>query len=400
MQLQVERRAYAPGERINLSGSTVQNQTSSNLDITFRLDQSIMMQTVGQHHKVARRRRRSHNTMGGGGPIQCPPGEGVSPPVVRVPAVPPAFYGAKGSTWCAREAVMWSYALVMKAEMVANKRNKNNSSGSCCEVVVPILVCSAPPYKSSMEKASASVMAPTMVLDPFMLSYYTVNDSGISGTCPCISGRENGGLVVPDAFFTNGPVYVNNYNDDHDGIEENTRGRQQQYKFQPMVLTFPPKEQHEDGESSFVPEPHTVTEEELTGQSETPVADLLRTMHNYHDKRAAVGIWMKEHNASNMQPSDVADILDLVPHCFEQVAVAREIATGINANTPLRPKLTCAHVAMAMKACPYVMADVATAMISKVCDPQNNRPILDALKSFEKIAVERSMPPMPRRAMV
>lgn len=367
VQLQTDRRSYAPGELIDFTGSSAISNVNEELPFKIRLVQCIEMCTAAG---IRTSRTIKHLLYRGSCPADSTVDVGSLVCGVRMPAVFPSFYGGvdEPPTRIRYSCLKWTYALELRIG------GEGKSSVSAC---APVLVAAAAPFPQAVEKAKSMIVLAEAFQTPFSVLHAAVNRPSPCDTTPHITGTEDGGNLAPAHTYG---VGINTYTaEDAGAIGAN-------HLFQPYVNTF----------QSPVPVLDAIAEQPLNdpppssppivplAEPEADIADLLRSMDESFDKRQAVGVWVRSHpfHVSRLTPKHVKQILLAIPFSLDQPTVAAELAAG------MEKTLACKHVAVAVQVCKYQQVDVAKAMVPLVNDPENKETVLEEIEySFDRQAV-------------
>ena len=367
--LTTDRRSYAPGESIDITGSTVVNDLKQPLLLRIRLHQYVIMSTAWGKTKTC---TIKHVLFRG----ECPANSNVDVSSLvkgngngntSMPAVFPSFYGGVENSSVQSNkysCLKWTYVLDLKV---------GGEGKSGVSARLPILVACAAPYPQSVESAKHLTISSSNVYDtPFSVVDHAINGASPCDTTPYISSVEAGGVTVPAYTYESG-VETNTI-EDAGAVGENPH-------FQPLVNTF---------ESLSYEDTTPPSTEGTVGEAKS-IDLLLKDMEDSFDRRQTVSKWMRDHplEASLLTPKQVKDILSAVPFSLDQPSVAAEIAVGIGN----KHNLTCEHVLGAVEVCTYQQVDVAKAMAPFVNDPQNKQSVLNQIEfSFEREAVSKCFP--------
>lgn len=288
----------------------------------------------------------------------------------RIPPVYPSFYGA----FTAKErshysCLQWTYTIGIKVG--------GQGCATSVHAALPVLISSAPPYKEVLQEYKD--------LTPKKISFglWDIFDHAVLGpeqgctTAPSITGPEDGGTTVN----VGSPIYT------WEGQEDGTfvsGGGQESMIYQPIVTTFDgPMAKQEQGEISMV----WAEQSPSFGATATSAIDtLLETMDNEQDKRLAVGQWVRNHpvRAQLLSPDDFHSILTKVTFSLEQASVVGELVAAFEGSN----NLTCQHIVLTMSACEYQKTEVASIMAPYASDPHNKESVLQELDySFDKNSI-------------
>ena len=141
MKFTCDRRAYAPGETVNLRGSTILNNSSILISARIVLRQHIQLTTTDRYHHTHNGTQRFEL-----GSVSVEPGAQahLSNLTLKVPAVPPSFFGSQGSSTAYSEPLIFTYELSLQAKA---------GSGHKVKIDLPILISALPPKVTAIEAA-------------------------------------------------------------------------------------------------------------------------------------------------------------------------------------------------------------------------------------------------------
>mmetsp|Transcript_27643 Transcript_27643/g.79794 ORF Transcript_27643/g.79794 Transcript_27643/m.79794 type:complete len:682 (-) Transcript_27643:40-2085(-) len=368
--LKLNRRAYAPGEKIEVGGKVV-NDTKKDMPVSVVLRQYIVLHSAGRSATQSRSDfMLSQGLVSAGGELDI---SSFSPCIT--PHVFPSFSGGVEGpiNRSFYPCLKWTYSIEVRAG------SGKDSFATAVHSRIPILVSTAPPFAEAVEKAR-SMRNDVTIDNPWQIFDFAVHGPEPSETTPKITGEEDAGRVMPATGI--GFVTTTDYSEDRGRLGPEPR-------YQPVVNTFdnttllssdgtdPPSPSAPAAQHAAT----TITFSEE--QSNGGVTSLLSSLDDAYDKRKAVGEWIRDHpdGALKLTPDDVSSILSKVTFSLDQASVAGEIAAGFERSG----NLTCAHIVSAMRTCKYSMSDVAKAMAPFANDPQNKGAVLDQLDySFEK----------------
>jgi hypothetical protein len=193
IKVKLGRRAYAPGEPIDLFCDLSNNSTLS-VDLKVVLKQHILM-TESSRHAISQRMERdfflfkkhceAQSSLFVGhrhGPIET----------IRVPAfLPPSFFGARGLAAAGGRSIdplTFTYHLEVEAKA---------DSGSKINVKIPILISALPPTSDAVLAASGEIPVP--VYKAFGVKEFTITDDSPCETVKSHPGKKDGGArdIVP-----------------------------------------------------------------------------------------------------------------------------------------------------------------------------------------------------------
>ncbi len=347
------RRAYAPGEKIDLSGSTMCNNSELPVTVRVVLRQHVRIQTTGySRHETGTINRfelwNTHANAGESVKLDDTP--------MMIPAVHPSFFGANGSAVARREPLIISYDLSLQAKA---------KSGHKVKVELPILVSALPPTASAIEEASTSSESIPITTHPFDIGQYAFVNDGYCNTVAPVTGFEdiNGTVVSAQG----GGVNIYEASDAGSGFNS--------YHYDPQIVVF-------SSDESQTPSIPTAPTAAPTGQVDHTAAynTLIDRMNNEYDSRLVVDRWIKEYPiaASQLTPDEFGGILKKVLMSMEQTTVARELVIGMNTT------LTTQHILSALQICQFSKLDILRVMAPYVVDPENKDQVLSELYSFER----------------
>jgi hypothetical protein len=360
LRLSLDRRAYAPGETIDFTGSQVVNDTKSTMTATVSLRRHAVLRTATGYS--AKCTTDFYLTE-----FEIPPLSTTKVPNIesRVPAVFPSFHGGlvPPFTFSSYPCLKWTYVIDMRVGY-----QKGKCKGSA-HAITPVLISAAPPYERVLADISSSSPVNLAIPDPWAIFDHAITGPEASETCPTITGPEDGGMTSNADQL--GAMTLDYELEDAGALSEPPL-------FQPIVNTFsnpivqntPAPSAGETGESKL---PSTTT-------SKKSLDKLLEDMDMSFDKRRTVGEWCRDHSQEviELKPTDLSTILGKVTFSLDQPAVVGEFAAAFEGTG----KLTCSHVVAAMNACPYQKAEVAKLMAVHVRDPENKESVL-SLIDFE-----------------
>jgi hypothetical protein len=347
------RRAYAPGETLQLTGSQVVNSSSISVTVRIVIRQTIKLATTGSRevtHYGSQRFEIGSKELDPGSSIGLDDFQAV------VPALPPSFFGARGSATARREPLIFTYELSLQAEA---------SAGTKVKVVMPILISALPPKQQAIQDANASNNNLVPIDNPFEIQSYAVTDDSPCNTVIMATGLEDGAGKIADSATG----AANIYEPEDGGSSSKT------YMYQPQVLTF---------QSTF----NTIEEAIAPGDVGNNEADhataynaLIEKMEFNTDTRLVVDRWIKEFPtaAASLSSDEFAGVLKKLMLSFEQAAVARELTSGMGNGA-----LTTEYIMKSFDACPYSKDELVRVMAPYVSDPENKGIVLEQLYSFER----------------
>lgn len=375
--LSLDRRAYCPGELVQLGGKVV-NETQKKIPVQVVLRQYVSLSNGFSSTSARNDFRIGTEFCSALGELDLS-----ALPRVTVPPVYPSFDGGvHGPTSRSHyPCLKYTYTIEVRA----------GPEGSCASAVhsrIPLLISTAPPFPEAIEKARSTTMEISPDVNPWEIFDHALHGPEPSDTTPKISGEEDGGKIVAlgvvsttdfsedKAHLGPAPSYqpVINVFGTSDNIQSSSPGTTETQPTSNLSSPFfdggPNEKSSNDGMNH--------------GQESTAgIATLLSSLENAYDKRKVVGEFVRDHpaQAAKLSPEEVAQILSKVTFSLDQASVAGEIAAGFERSGTM----TCAHIVAAMRACEYSKTDVAKAMAPCASDPQNRSIVLDHLEyTFEK----------------
>lgn len=353
------RRAYAPGETLQLSGSEVMNSSSIPVTVRVVLRQTTQLATTGRSNgrtEGSRRFEITSRVVDAGASVRLDDMNAV------VPAVPPSFFGANGSSTARRDPLTFTYELSLQAKA---------SSGHKIKVDMPVLISALPAKPQAIQEASTkSNQVP--IDSPFEIQNFAVTDDSPCDTVIMATGLEDsGGEVVPSAGGA-----ANIYEVQDAGSSVNY------YMYHPQVATFPSTFNNttevNDEDNPYVP---TSSSGNVEGDHATAYNALTESMKLSYDARLAVDEWIKKYPiaAATLTAAEFAGVLKNVLFSLEQATIARELTSGMGSGV-----LSTEYILMSIEACPYSKLELVRAMAPYVSDPENKEIVLDELYSFER----------------
>lgn len=359
IKLSLPRRAFAPGETIDLNGSEVINDSTIPVEARVVIRQIILLTTTsGLAKREYTHRIEVDNTI-----VEPQTSSQLESLNITVPALPPSFFGARGLLANNKEVqpLTFSYELSLQAKA---------KSGHKVKIDMPILISALPP-KAEAIRSMASTTSNIRIDTPFEIQSFAVCDDTPCATVTMTTGLEDIGEVVP-AQTGAGNLW---------DAEEDQGNPVEAYSYQPQVVLFP----------SGVNEN---TNEEMVSQINTASVDhkvayqeLLASMDVEYDSRLAVDKWIKEYPsvAATLTSDEFASVLKKVLLSMEQGSVARELVSGLGDGV-----LTTNYIVAAMEACPFSKTTLVTIMAPYVVDPENKEIVLSKLYSYERKEVEKA----------
>ena len=353
--LATDRLAYAPGEKIDLAGSKVVNESTKDMTASIILRRFVIMRTASN---VSTHRLTNYCLA----QVPIPPSSttDMSTQSCTIPSVFPSFYGGIQGTPTPQfyPCLRWTYAIDLQVGF----------QGVCtgeAHAISPLLISAAPPYAGAIQTLTALATIQT----PWDIFNYAVVGPEACHTCPTITGPEDGGIATNAEQL--GPIWTNDHEDA--GVVGETP------LYQPVVQTF--SSPIADGNilkpsSSSIP---TYTGDEVS----INIDQLLQEMDTSFDKRLVVGTWLRNHSTEKryLTPNDFGRILSKVTFSLDQPAVVGELVASLEGTDCL----TCAHTIAAMKVCPYQKTEVAKLMAPHVRDPEHKNMVLQQIDfEYEK----------------
>jgi hypothetical protein len=371
IKVQLGRRAYAPGEKVDLRESAILNNSSIAVRARVVLRQHITLSTTTQTKRTLNVMHRFHLRS----KIVAPRSEvGLDELKIIIPAIPPSFFGSKGTSVAFREPLMYSYTLSVQGKA---------ESGHKVKVEIPILISAAPPKASAIQEASSQNSSLRLFGDPFQIRKYAILDDKQCDTITPITGLEDGnGQIVP-AMTGGGNIY-----------EADDCGNGTGYcHYEPQVVVFSSSNDAVNtSETSTVLSPTnkeqeneapTAPDEKNEESVEMAYNNLLESLEVEYDSRLVVDRWIKNYPnvAAILTPDEFAGILRKIVFSLEQASIARELTIGFHINNG---RLTTDHINAALEACPYSKMDIVRVMAPYVVDSQNKESVLVCLYSYER----------------
>lgn len=361
IKVRLGRRAYAPGESIDLFCDLTNDSTLS-VALRVVLKQHILMTTSSGFS--TNRDSNKHELF----VKRCEPQSSVSignglNEKMTVPAIPPSFFGARGLVAGGRstDPLTFTYHLEIQAKA---------DSGSKANISIPILISALPPKSDAIEAALGENHLP--IHDPFSIRNFAIIDDSPCDTVKPHTGQEDGGNIVPSE---NGATNIYN-------MEEDAGSEVQAYNYTPSVMVFPTSSIHTNGGINIGYEGES-TNEGLTESVDSSVSYevLLSSLSTEYDSRLAVDRWIKQYPsaAASLSSEHFAGALSKVLFSLEQPVVARELMSGLAPGV-----LTTEYIVKAMEACPYNKTEIAIAMAPNASDPENKDAVLDQIYSYER----------------
>ena len=346
------RRAYAPGETLQLTGSQVVNSSSISITVRIVIRQIIQLATTGSYAKTTNGSQRFEI---GSKEVSPSSSIGLDDFQAVVPALPPSFFGARGSSTARREPLTFTYELSLQAKA---------SSGHKVKVDMPILISALPPKQQAIQDANAS-NTQVPIYNPFEIQSFAVTDDSPCNTVIMATGLEDGGGKIVDSATGAANIYE----------PEDAGSSSNSYMYQPQVVTY---------QSTINTIEESIAPVEV-GNNEADRANayngLIENMKYNTDTRFVVNRWIKENptSAASITSDEFAGVLTKVLFSLEQAAVARELTSGMGNGV-----LTTEYIMKAIDACPYSKVELVRVMAPYVSDPGNKGIVLEQLYSFER----------------
>ena len=216
IRLQLGRRAYSPGEKVNLSGSYLDNDSTIPVNVRVVLRQMNQLSTTGTFETTETGIDRIELASEEVEPQSSTSLENL---LVTIPAVPPSFFGARGLEDALREPLLFTYVLSLQGKA---------TSGHKVKVDMPILISALPPKSDAIHEAVNKTSHQIPITDPFQLQHLSVTDDSPCDTVPVMTGLD-GALVVPSVTGT-----CNLWEK-----EEDTGNPADAFLYEPQVVVFP-----------------------------------------------------------------------------------------------------------------------------------------------------------------
>lgn len=349
------RRAYAPGETLELSGSEVTNSSSIPVTAHIVLRQTIQLATTTKYDRKTKGSQKfeiASKVIDSGASVPLDDLKAI------VPAIPPSFFGARGSSNARREPLTFTYELSLQVKA---------SSGHKVKVYMPVLISALPAKPQAIEAASTSSNQ-VPIHDPFEIQSFVVTDDYPCDTVIMATGLEDGGGTVVPSEAGATDIYES----------QDTGSSANSYMYHPQVATFPSTFNASEENDTFV---STAGSGNGEVDHATAYDTLVESMKFSYDARLAVDKWIKEYPtaAANLTAHEFAGVLKNVLFSLEQAAVARELTSGMGSGT-----LSTAYIMMSIEACPYSKLEVVRTMAPYVSDPENKGIVLEELFSYER----------------
>ena len=187
------RLAYAPGETLQLTGSQVVNSSSISIILRIVIRQIIQL-TTGLNAYTTRGSQRFAI-----GAKEVSPGTSINLDDFQaiVPALPPSFFGARGSSTARREPLTFTYELSLQARAYSCHKVK---------VDMPILISALPPKQQAIQDANAS-NTQVPIYNPFEIQSFAVTDDSPCNTVIMATGLEDGGGKIVDSATGAANIY-------------------------------------------------------------------------------------------------------------------------------------------------------------------------------------------------
>ena len=180
--LSLDRRSFAPGERMDFSGTVVESLAAQDLFVTIQLIQIVGMFTLRGSSMT--RKIISPLWVGKVRPNETFRADTV-PELqnIKMPALHPSFDGGVHETYSNRHypCLKWEYVLELRAGRTAGR------SGGDALSVLPVLVAAAAPYPWVLEEARQLSRETNVVFNPWEIFNDAVNGANASDTTPRIT---------------------------------------------------------------------------------------------------------------------------------------------------------------------------------------------------------------------
>jgi hypothetical protein len=366
IKIQLDRLAYAAGETIDLSGSTILYEGNKEMMAEvvlmgyYRLSTYMMSTTAHREHSLGqiplvRYSQMTLNDTNKNNKFTIPP-------------VYPSFYGGvkELKQRSHYSCLQWTYTIGVKIG--------GDGCSTHVQAALPILISSAPPYNEALKEHQG--------LTPKNATFgiWDVFDHAVLGpeegctTAPTITGPEDGGTIT--AVGT--PITTWEDQDDNNYIGSGEG--QESMSYQPFISTFNgPMDQTIDQDPMTIP----MVPAEPISNPNILIDSLLKTMDMEFDKRLAVGTWVINNptKVQQLSPDQLYVILSKVTFSLDQPSVVNELVAAFEGST----NLTCHHIVRSMQACPYQKTEIALIMAPYASDPQNKDTVLNDLDySFDR----------------
>jgi hypothetical protein len=361
IKMHVARRAYAPGETIDFTGSRIENNSSIPITLCVILKQrSEYCQKKSFFDEIELGNLEVE-------PLSSSCLENIK---ITIPAVPPSFFGAKGLGLSSYNLEPLTFGYILSLE--------GKSSGGCKVIVnMPILVSALPPTNNAIEQAMSSppiqVQSSTYDPDPVGLEEHSVTHDRLVHTVIMATGLEdcNGAVMSASTGTGDGPMML------------------QDEDYSPQVVVFggDAQQQQQQQEQSSGYE-YTVPEVvDSTIANSTAYSFLMSNMETEYDSSLAVGKWIKLYPsaASSLSADEFAGVLKKTLYSMEQGAVARKLVSGLGSGV-----LNTNYIVTAMKACQFSKPMLVGVMAPHVSDPENKEVVLAELYPYERKDLENT----------
>lgn len=351
LKFKCNRRAFAPGQRVTIDGTSVINNSNVDLRIHVVLRQHIRLSTTyGWDTTTAKQIFHLGSSSVDSGTEKILDGM-----PIQIPAVPPSFFGGKGSPIGSSEPLTYTYDISFRVQV---------PNGNTVKIDLPVLISALPPKDSAIEAApSASLVGLT---DAFSIKDNAVLDDVRCDTVPPITGLEDGdGELKPSTVGA-----VNIYEPEDAGSSTHA------YSYEPEVVVFP---SYQPTETQAPSVDNSLANADVDHDEAYNI--LIEKMKTEYNSREAVDKWIKEYPsaAASLTPDEFAGALKNVQFSLGQPTVARELASGIGNGS-----LTTDHIIASIEACPFSKMEIVRVMAPFVSDPQNKDAVLEKLYSFER----------------
>jgi hypothetical protein len=362
IRFQVGRRAYAPGQTVDLMNSEIVNNSSIHLRARVVLRQQVVLSTTSRSMEF---RFHTENRLQLGHKMIAPKSEfSLDDMKIIIPAVPPSFFGAKGSTTAFREPLTYTYSLSLQGKA---------ESGHKVKIDIPVLISALPPKASAIRDASNQNIDAPVVDDPFRIQEYSILDDKPCATVAPVTGLEDdNGQIVP-AMTGGGNIYE---------VEDSGNGLGFCH-YEPQVVVFSSSDDSFKPTESPICDIPTAPDVEKEDDVQDAYNKLLERLKVEYDSRLVVDDWIKQYPrvASTLTPKEFAGILRNILFSLEQASIARELTMGFHMN---HGKLTTDHVNAALEACPYSKMEILRVMAPYVVDAHKKESVLVHLYSYER----------------
>ena len=352
------RRAYAPGETLQLTGSQVMNSSSISVSVRVIIRQTIQLATTGAYDENTQKGYQKFEM----GSKEVGPGSSIGLDEFHavVPALPPSFFGARGSSTATQEPLTFTYELSLQAKA---------SSGHKVKVDMPILISALPPKQQAIQDAATSNNQ-VPIYKPFEIQSYAVTDDSPCSTVIMATGLEDGARKIVDSATGAANLYA-----PVDRGAYFAPGSSGTLMYQPQVATF--QSTSNTIEEAIAPADFGKN----AADHATAHSALVKNMKFNTDTRLVVNKWIKEYPTAtaSLTSDGFAGVLKKVLFSLEQAAVARELTSGMGNGV-----LTTEYIMKSIDACPYSKVELVRVMAPYVSDSGNKGVVLEQLHSFER----------------